>query len=107
MPSLQHERQAKAAPATAKLPRLASRLPDGWDPGEAGWAFAAAKGLTNGVAQGELEKFRDHWAAKPGKDGTALDWLAKWRTWVRNSLDFRARAGKPQDLDDIFRRGQA
>lgn len=29
------------------------------------------------------DRFRDHWAAKPGKDGVKLDWLATWRNWVR------------------------
>jgi hypothetical protein len=28
-------------------------------------------------------KFCDYWAAKPGKSGTKLDWLATWRNWVR------------------------
>lgn len=30
--------------------------------------------------------FRDHWAAKPGKDGTKLDWFATWRNWVRRDF---------------------
>jgi hypothetical protein len=34
---------------------------------------------------GEFEDFRDYWIAKPGKDGTKLDWPATWRKWVRNS----------------------
>ena len=29
------------------------------------------------------DRFRDHWTAKPGKDGVKLDWLATWRNWVR------------------------
>lgn len=29
------------------------------------------------------DRFRDHWAAKPGKDGVKLDWAATWRNWVR------------------------
>jgi hypothetical protein len=28
--------------------------------------------------------FRDYWIAKPGKDGTKLDWFATWRNWIRN-----------------------
>jgi len=28
-------------------------------------------------------KFCDYWKAKPGKQGTKLDWLATWRNWVR------------------------
>lgn len=30
-----------------------------------------------------FDKFRDYWAAKPGKAGTKLDWLATWRNWCR------------------------
>jgi hypothetical protein len=29
-------------------------------------------------------KFRDHWAAKPGKAGLKLDWDATFRNWVRD-----------------------
>lgn len=28
------------------------------------------------------QQFRDHWVAKPGKDGRKLDWSATWRLWV-------------------------
>lgn len=38
------------------------------------------------------ESFRDHWAAKPGKDGRKIDWFATWRNWVRNE---KARGGRP------------
>lgn len=31
----------------------------------------------------EADRFADYWRAKPGKDGTKLDWLATWRNWVR------------------------
>jgi uncharacterized protein YdaU (DUF1376 family) len=34
--------------------------------------------------------FRDFWIAKPGKDGTKLDWLATWRTWVRREAKQKA-----------------
>lgn len=30
-----------------------------------------------------FELFSDHWRAKPGKDGSKLDWTATWRNWVR------------------------
>lgn len=83
----------------AKLPRLArgTRLPADWDPGDAGWAFAAQQGLANGTAQGELAKFRDHWAAKTGQDATKADWQAAWRNWVRKSLEFRPKGAPPSD----------
>jgi uncharacterized protein YdaU (DUF1376 family) len=68
----------------------ASRLPPGWDPGEAGYAFAASQGLVGSKVAQE----------KPGKDGTKLDWQATWRTWVRRSVEF-APKGQPAP-DDIF-----
>ena len=78
----------------------ASRLPTDWDPGESGFAFAASQGLVNGRAQAELEKFRDHWAAKPGKDGTKLDWQATWRTWVRRSVEFTPKTAPQSNVFD-------
>ena len=30
-----------------------------------------------------FDRFRDFWAAKPGKDGRKTDWLATWRNWCR------------------------
>jgi uncharacterized protein YdaU (DUF1376 family) len=40
-----------------------------------------------------FSRFRDYWIAKPGKDGTKLDWQATWRNWVRNE---RRAEGKQQ-----------
>jgi len=36
----------------------------------------------------ELERFRDYWIAKAGKDGVKLDWNATWRNWMRNKRDW-------------------
>lgn len=33
----------------------------------------------------EHKRFRDYWRAKPGKDGTKLDWFATWRNWMRKA----------------------
>lgn len=55
------------------------------------------KGLTNGAAQDELAKFRDHWAAKTGQDATKADWMAAWRNWVRKAIEFRRTAGPATD----------
>jgi hypothetical protein len=35
--------------------------------------------------------FRDHWSAKPGKDGRKLDWQGTWRNWVRAQRALPAR----------------
>lgn len=66
-----------------------SRLPADWDPGQSGFAFAASQGLANGAATAELAKFRDHWAAKTGKDATKADWQAAWRNWCRRAVEMR------------------
>lgn len=47
----------------------------------------------------ELEKFRDYWTAKSGKDATKLDWDATYRNWIRraaeNTTRTQAVAGQP------------
>lgn len=39
----------------------------------------------------ETEKFRNHWVAKPGKDGNKRDWGAAWRNWMLNAVKFAPR----------------
>lgn len=69
-----------------------SRLPDGWFPPEADWRTASE--ALGPDADGELEKFRDHWRAAPGQRGVKLDWNATWRNWVRRASELaRPRAG--------------
>lgn len=70
-----------------------TRLPNDWDPGEEGYAFAAEHGLLNGRAVSELAKFRDFWASKPGASGSKADWHATWRNWVRKATE---RTGPPE-----------
>lgn len=64
----------------------ATRLPPDWEPNDADWGEACLTLRTTG-AKAELAKFRDYWKAKPGKDGTKLDWDATWRNWVRRAAD--------------------
>ena len=91
------------SPVTTLVPKVqrgrGARLPPSWDPGETGMAFASSQGLANGRAASELEKFRDHWAAKTGQDAAKADWQAAWRNWVRRAIEF-----KPADsaCDDPF-----
>ena len=53
------------------------------------WANEASGiGLSQSDIDGEWPKFVDHHAAK----GSVMsDWLAAWRTWCRNALEFAAR----------------
>lgn len=85
----------------AEKAKNGTRLPADWTlPSE--WA-AWAKGKRPDLDPAEQgEKFADFWHAKPGKDGRKLDWLATWRTWIRNERQgtatpapSAARTGKP------------
>lgn len=91
VPPAQHEAPPNHEPVTSnhkpitkedkgeKAPR-ASRLPQDFQPD---LEFAREQGIAN--PENEAAQFADFWAAKPGKDGTKLDWPATWRTWCRNS----------------------
>ena len=56
----------------------------------------ARENTPDAVVALETAQFLDHWRAKPGKDGTKLDWTAAWRTWMRNAQKWGAeRSGRP------------
>jgi len=63
-------------------PRRASRLPAGWEP-SADLALWARQERPDLDPLKTLDRFRDYWTAKAGKDGTKLDWDATYRNWVR------------------------
>lgn len=60
-----------------------SRLPSDWVLPE-DWQAWAESERPDLDAEAVACRFRDFWAAKPGKDGRKADWLATWRNWVRN-----------------------
>ena len=68
----------QAAQPAARGSRLSADwvLPDDW----AVWAKGERPDLDPLAVSAQ---FRDHWVAKPGKDGRKADWLATWRNWVR------------------------
>ena len=60
---------------------------------ETAWAAAERPDLDVSLV---AARFRDHWAAKAGKDGRKADWPATWRNWVRNERGWPpARASPP------------
>jgi hypothetical protein len=61
-----------------------TRLPADWQPDEALRRYASQHGFTGVGLSREIEKFRNYWLAKPGKDARKLDWSATWRTWILN-----------------------
>lgn len=76
-------------PDTPKKPKgqpRGTRLPDDFTLTDELRAAAEKIGVPSGAVHIEADQFADHWKAKTGKDAYALDWLARWRTWCRNSV---------------------
>lgn len=82
-----------AAPAKPARSPSGSRIPDGFpaDP-EFEWCRQERPELD---PRRVGANFRDHWLAKPGKDGRKSDWPATWRTWVRRENGPPSRASPP------------
>lgn len=57
-------------------------LPRAW--GE--WALAKYPHWTRQIVVDIALSFRNHWAAKTGKDATKLDWEGTWQNWCMSSI---------------------
>lgn len=70
----------------------ATRLKAEWSlpPTWRDWAALEYQHWTPAILDRIAADFRDHWIAKPGKDGTKLDWEATWRKWCRSDITQRA-----------------
>lgn len=77
------------AAATPTALKRGTRLPDEWKPAptDRDWTLERISSPAAGI---ELEKFRNYWHAKTGKDATKLDWGKVWRNWVLNSNTYKA-----------------
>lgn len=62
-----------------------TRLPQDWTLPKPWGLWACERGWPEAAVREEAEKFRDYWVARPGRDGTKLDWAATWRNWIRNA----------------------
>lgn len=71
-----------------------TRLPPHWEPSAEDHDFARRERPDLDLAA-ELAKFRDHWAACPGRAGVKADWSATWRNWIRRADPPRAGATQP------------
>lgn len=91
------------AVTTATAPKRGTRIPVDWTPDEKTRAWTLER-IPERVAAVELEKFRNYYTAKSGKDATKLDWPATWRNWVLNTNP-RGRASPASDgLEDTLQR---
>ena len=77
-------RRGASAPAAATRKRLASRIPDGWEPSVGGIEYAERE-LPNVDVPRLAEAFSDYWRAAAGEKARKVDWDATWRTWVRRA----------------------
>jgi hypothetical protein len=76
------ERAECASPSAPPAADRATRLKIDVLPSE--WADFIAKERPDLPVDTTWQRFRDHWIAKPGKDGRKLDWFATWRNWCRS-----------------------
>lgn len=63
-----------------------TRISENWLADENDINHATKKGYNNDQINELGNGFRDHWIAATGKGATALDWNAKWRTWISNDI---------------------
>jgi replication protein O len=71
-------------------PARATRIPEDFAPSSAHRSLAHEKGVD---LDEELERFRDHFRAKAGRDATKLDWDAAFRNWIRKAGEWKGNNG--------------
>lgn len=73
--------------------KLGARLPEGWQPDDAGRTYARERGLdpTETAAA-----FTDHWIASNTPSAVKRDWAAAFRTWCRRDYGSGGQGKSPQ-----------
>lgn len=82
-------------PPKKKPVKIASRLPDDWQPSERNLTDAAGMGCAKPEALRQAEAFRDWALSAPGDKGLKKDWDAAWRNWIRRREEFHGSSGGP------------
>ena len=70
--------------------KKATRLPVDWECDTQLGNWAMEQGMMRDEVISCIDSFKDHYSALSGKGSTALDWNAKFRTWIRNQIKWRA-----------------
>ena len=89
---VKREQQSKPA-KTKKAPQRQTPVPKDFAVTAEMKAWAAAKTPLVVDLEFETEQFVDHWTAKRE---LRADWLATWRTWMRNQQKWTAARGAPK-----------
>lgn len=58
------------------------------------WYFSERKHSNLSELEITFATFKDYWIAKPGKDGTKLNWFSTFRNWVRRDKNWSKSEGK-------------
>ena len=81
--------------------KLASRLPEDWEPSDELIAFMRKERPDLNPSH-TIMKFCNYWQSKSGKDATKLDWNKTFQNWV---LAENERKAKPASQDPFASRG--
>ena len=73
----------------SKISSKGSRLPEGWQPSEALFAFGQAQGFTASEIRVVTATFGDYWRGVPGDRGRKVDWDATFRNWICKDVERR------------------
>lgn len=87
-------------PPEGEKQRRGSRLTDEWQPSQRVMDDLRTK-FPNVDFRIELEKFKDYWIAKPGRNAVKLDWDRTWRSWVRNASQWGSSARSSPQSNDL------
>ena len=87
-------------PPEGEKQRRGSRLTDDWQPSQRVMDDLRTK-FPNVDFRVELEKFKDYWIAKPGRNAVKLDWDRTWRSWVRNASQWGSSARSSSQSNDL------
>lgn len=85
-----------------KKRKTGTRLPDDWQVSEALTEWIRSKKYSRNFVLREIEKFKNFWAAKAGKDGIKLDWDATARNWLLRAAERETKNGKAGTVGDTF-----
>jgi hypothetical protein len=89
-----HEHRHIQSTSLRSVDRRGSRLPDDWQPSDDETAYAKDHGLIDGDLRNEIEKFRNHWHAKSGKDASKVDWNKTWNNWILKWVEYNGNKSR-------------